>query len=272
MTSRRLRFPGGKPKALTFSYDDGVTQDIRLIEIFKKYGLFGTFNVNSGCFENGGNRMTAAQIRDLYIPAGQELACHAVHHPFLETLPDAAVLTEVLDDRRALEALSGQLIQGMAYPYGTYNERTKELLAAAGIKYSRTVKSTLTFDITEDWLAMPATCHHKNEKLFELANKFVNETPTPRQNGWLFYVWGHSYEFDNDNNWDRIETFAEQISGKEDVWYATNMQIYEYVTAYRALEFSVDGTLAYNPTAIDVWFQANGKDYFAPAGKTVSLA
>lgn len=265
-----LRFPDGKPKALTFSYDDGVRQDIRLVDIFKTHGLFGTFNVNSGGF-GGGRRMTAEQIKELYIPAGQELACHAVHHPFLEKLPDATALVEVLDDRRALEALSGQIIQGMAYPYGTYSARTKELLAAAGIKYSRTVQSTLKFDIPEDWLAMPATCHHKNEKLFELADKFVGETPTERQHGWLFYVWGHSYEFDNDDNWDRIEKFAAQVAGKTDVWYATNMQIYDYVTAYRALEFAVDGKQVYNPTAIDVWFMVDGTTYHAPAGKTIAI-
>ena len=133
MDLRLVRFPGGKPKALTFSYDDGVEQDVRLVEIFKKHNLFGTFNVNSGCFGNK-NRLTAEQVKDLYIPAGQELACHAVHHPFLEKLPDSTALTEVLDDRRALEELSGEIIQGMAYPYGTYNARTIELLKAAGIK------------------------------------------------------------------------------------------------------------------------------------------
>ena len=36
----------GMKKALTFSYDDGVTQDIRLIEIFNKYNLKATFNLN----------------------------------------------------------------------------------------------------------------------------------------------------------------------------------------------------------------------------------
>ena len=37
----------GKLKAVTFSFDDGITQDIRLIELFNKYGLKGTFNLNS---------------------------------------------------------------------------------------------------------------------------------------------------------------------------------------------------------------------------------
>ncbi len=271
MTTKVVRFPEGKAKALTFSYDDGVVQDVRLVEIFKKHNLLGTFNVNSGCFDNGGRRMTAQQVKDLYLPAGQELACHTVHHPFLEKLPDATALLEVLDDRRALEELSGEIVQGMAYPYGTYTARTVELLKAAGIKYCRTVISTEDFRLPDNWLTLTSTCHHKNKRLFELADKFVNETPTPRQHGWLFYVWGHSYEFDDDKNWDRIERFAEQISKRGDVWYATNMQIYDYLTAYHALTFSVDGCKVYNPSAIDVWFCANGKDCYVPAGKTVTL-
>ncbi len=270
MTLRLARFPGGKPKALTFSYDDGVEQDIRLVDIFKQHNLFGTFNVNSGCF-GGNNRLTAEQVKDLYIPAGQELACHTVNHPFLEKLPDATALLEVLNDRRTLEDLSGEIIQGMAYPYGTYNERTIELLKAAGIKYSRTVISTEDFRLPENWHAWHATCHHNNPELFELADTFVNESPTPRQHGWLFYVWGHSYEFRNNDNWDRMEKFAEQIAEKQDVWYATNMQIYDYLTAFNALEFSANGDKVHNPSAIDVWFSADGKDYHIPAGKTVQM-
>lgn len=266
-----LLFPGGKPKALTFSYDDGVRDDIRLVEIFKKHGLFGTFNVNSGIFEAGGNRLTADEVKDLYIPAGQELSCHTLTHPWLEKLPDDMALFEVMEDRKRLEALSGKIIRGMAYPYGTYNDRTVELLQAAGIAYCRTTVSTNDFRLPADWLKLTATCHHNGEKLFEHAEKFVNATPSDREHGWLFYVWGHSYEFPRDNNWDRIEKFAEQVSGKADVWYATNMQIYEYITAYRSLQYSLDGKLVHNPTALDVWFRANSTTYLIPAGETAAL-
>lgn len=38
----------GKKKAVTFSYDDGVTQDRRLVEMMNTYGVKGTFNLNSG--------------------------------------------------------------------------------------------------------------------------------------------------------------------------------------------------------------------------------
>ena len=36
----------GKNKAITFSFDDGVTQDKRLVEMLDKYGLKATFNIN----------------------------------------------------------------------------------------------------------------------------------------------------------------------------------------------------------------------------------
>ena len=45
-----LRFPEGKSKAFTMSYDDGVVQDKRLIELMKANGIKGTFNLNSAAF------------------------------------------------------------------------------------------------------------------------------------------------------------------------------------------------------------------------------
>lgn len=43
-----MRFPSGKYKAVTFSYDDGFCTDIRLAPTLDKYGLKGTFNINNG--------------------------------------------------------------------------------------------------------------------------------------------------------------------------------------------------------------------------------
>ena len=34
-------------KRLTFSYDDGVTQDRRLVPLLNRYGMKATFNINS---------------------------------------------------------------------------------------------------------------------------------------------------------------------------------------------------------------------------------
>lgn len=98
---------------------------------------------------------------------------------------------------------------------------------------------------------------------------FIFKTKTPISQNWMFYLWGHSYEFDNDDNWDIIEKFAAYVGGRNDVWYATNIEIYDYVKAYEALRVSVDGSIVQNPTATDVWFRHNKKTHCIHGGETL---
>ena len=246
-----MRFPEGRGKALTFSYDDGVEQDIRLVDILNKHGMKGNFNLNRGTYPpegSTGRRMTEKAITELYADGRHEVAVHSFTHPFLESLSMPLIAYEIVKDREALEAQFGRIVRGMAYPMGTYDDRVVEVLKSCGIAYARTTKSTERFDIPSDWLRMPATCHHKNPRLMELAKTFV-EAKTPNHPK-LFYLWGHTYEFDDNNNWNIIEEFTEYMSGKEDsIWYATNIEICDYVKAYECLRTSVDGKIVYNPGA-----------------------
>ncbi len=249
-----MRFPEGRVKAVTLSYDDGVFQDIRLMEILDRYGIKCTFNVNSATFGNtdaqGSGRLSVKQAKELYTNSGHEVAVHTATHPFLETLPITAVLNEVLEDRTTLEKMFGTIVRGMAYPYGTYSDSVVEALKMCGIAFSRTTKSTENFTVPTDWLRLPATCHHNHPKLLSLCDDFLTRTSSKPM---LFYLWGHSYEFDNNNNWNVIEEFCEKMGGKDDLWYATNIEIYDYVTAYNNLIYSVDARRIYNPNVIPVW-------------------
>lgn len=276
MGSLFMRFPGGKVKALTLSYDDGVEQDITLIRIMKKYGLKGTFNINSGLYAAEGTvyedgivhrRMTKKQCLDLYKDSGMEIAVHGYTHPFLEQLPVNVCTQEVIRDREALESDYECIVRGMAYPYGTTSDAVVDVLKQCGIAYSRTTVSTEKFLIPKDWLRMPATCHHNNPRLMELARNFVENTNNRRP--LLFYVWGHSYEFEAHNNWGVIEEFAEYIGNRDDVWYATNIEVYDYITAYNQLQFSVDGSKVYNPTAVTLYFEWNGIAYSITPGSCI---
>lgn len=275
-TYRHIRFPQGRKKALTLSYDDGVEQDIQLLEIMKKYGLKGTFNLNSGLFAADGTmypdgqiyrRMTATQAYELYTGSGNEIAMHTLTHPRLETLTSDNVVYEIIADRKNLETMFDHEVRGGAYPYGTYSDAVVEALRLCGILYCRTVESTEKFALPSDWLRLQPTCHHNNPHLFELTDTFLG-----RNNGeeaWLFYLWGHSYEFEYDNSWNRIETFAERIGGRDDIWYATNIEIYNYIEAFHSLRFTTDGKRVSNPTATDVWFAAGDKEVFVPSGQYV---
>lgn len=271
-----LRFPKFRQKALTLSYDDGVTADKRLIDIMSKNGLKGTFNINSGKFseEKGGFRLTEEEAVALYSASGNEVAIHGVHHIPLTYIDDVMGINEIFKDRQNLERLFQKPVQGMAYANGVYNDEVVDMLKKCGVLYARTTKSTEAFEIPEDWMRLPTTCHHKNPRLMELAETFL---AVPKQrNFWtdrarLFYLWGHSYEFDYDNNWEIIENFAKLVGNRDDVWYATNMEIYEYVRAYKRLQFSSNEDFIYNPSNIDVYVDYFGKQVCVKAGELKTI-
>ena len=66
--------------------------------------------------------------------------------------------------------------------------------------------------------------------------------------------------------------FCERIGGKDDIWYATNMEIYNYVSAYNSLSFSADATRVFNPTLLTVWFEMDGKTYEVKSGETIKIS
>lgn len=275
MKDIKYLFPQGKSKAFTLSYDDGVLQDFRLVEIFNKFNLKATFNLNSGIqsednfwMANGTaiRRINKSEIHDLY--KGHEVAVHSLTHPSLADLPRELIVEEVLKDKENLEELFGYSVRGMAYPYGTYNQTVIEVLRELGIEYSRTVHQHESFELPEEPLEWKTTCHHKNPKLMELADSFVNSDSGDLS---LFYVWGHSYEFDLDNNWELIEKFCKQISNRSDIWYATNIEIIDYIKAQRKLEFSDDFTEVTNPSETVLWIGLNDSLVEIKPGERIKL-
>lgn len=273
-----LRFPQGKPKCITLSYDDGVDQDIRLIALMEQYGFKGTFNLNYGkiapegvTYEPGRYHrpMPLSLCKKTYASPNAEVAVHGLTHPWLERLTAPEVMTEIVEDRKGLEKEFGGVIRGMAYPYGTHSDLVVDVLKLCGIAYARTTKSTERFDLPKDWLRLPATCHHANPKLMDLAEQF--DALTVKKDPALFYLWGHTYEFERDDNWEIIEDFFRLLTGKADVWYATNIELYDYIKAYEALVYSADGKRVYNPAATDVWLGNEQSAVCIPAGKTVDL-
>lgn len=269
-----FRFPGFLSKACTLSYDDGVKDDIHLIEIMRKYGLKGTFNLNSSGLTSGKeNRLTPEEIKELF-GDDTEIAMHGYRHLSLAKVQPSLAVRDVVADRDFLEQTFDRVIRGMAYANGSVSDEVVNILDLAGVVYSRTTIPTEKFDIPENWLRLDPTCHHNHPRLFELVDEFLNVED--RNYFWakkprLFYLWGHSYEFPRDNNWDRIEKFGQIMAERDDVWHATNMEIYKYVEAFKRLVFSADGTRVENPSAIDVYIRASEKDVLIKAGECVSI-
>ncbi len=258
-------YPDRKTKALTFSYDDGQIYDRRLIDIFNRYGIKGTFHLNSGMLDKEGF-VTGKELKQLY--QGHEIACHGVNHEYLNHLPKELLVRELWDDRRKLEDLSERIILGMSYAFGEYSEEVVNCLDLIGMKYARTVESTKRFGVPSDFIRWKPTCHH-NDDVITKAKSFLN-TPGYMKLP-LFYIWGHSFEFERENTWDIIEELCSMVANKDDIWYVTNIDYYNYITAIKNLIFSVNRDIVYNPSSIAVWFKLGEEVISIQPGETRKL-
>ncbi|MBE7085515.1 MAG: polysaccharide deacetylase [Clostridiales bacterium] len=225
-----------KKKAITFSFDDGVTQDVRLIEILNRYGLKATFNINSqllglaGELERNGERIRHDKIlpeklKEIY--RGHEIAVHTLTHPLLPAIADDnEVIRQVEEDRKNLSTLCGYEVVGMAYPCGGVNndERVAELIRKnTGVKYARTITSTYTFDLQTNLLQFNPTVYYIEDCLEEIVDEFLSLTTDEPK---LLYIWGHSYEMDAKYiSWETFERICKKLSGKADIFYGTNKEV-----------------------------------------------
>lgn len=225
-----------KLKAITFSYDDGVTQDIRLIELLNKYNLKCTFNLNSetlgtrGTLKREGQRIAHYKIHPKDIQSiydGHEIAVHTMTHPNLTTLDEEEIIRQVEQDRINLSELTGYEVVGMAYPCGGVNndDRVANIIKNnTGVKYSRTITNTDSFELQDNLYRFnPNVYHLEFDRLMELGKRFIDlETTSPK----IFYIWGHSYEMDyHPEYWLKLEEFFKLISNKSDIFYGTNKEV-----------------------------------------------
>ncbi|MFD1955010.1 polysaccharide deacetylase family protein [Paenibacillus thailandensis] len=259
-------FPGGKHKALTMSYDDGRGADRRLVDIFNRHGIKGTFHINSGLLGQG-DRIAEDEVRQLY--AGHEISAHTATHPTIARSPREQLVEEIIEDRKRLESIAGYTVRGMSYPNGSYSRDIKAMLPWLGIEYARTVVSTGHYGMPDDWLEWNPTCHHKRD-LMQHAETFAGLHKS--QYLYLLYVWGHSYEFDNDGNWPLIEEFCAYIGGRDDIWYATNIEIADYMNAFKRLQFAASSAFVYNPSAASVWLNVDGSAVEVKGGCQIGLS
>ena len=260
----RLLFPDGRRKALIISCDDGRAYDRQLVRIMNQYGIRGTFNLITIGLDKYGYVMRE-EVKALY--AGHEVACHTVSHQPLSKLPDERVRREILDNRADLERLVGYPVRGLAYPGGDEDDRVIALLPSLGIVYGRCVS-------VSDWFRLPSspykwvtTCTFSG-RLMDDADQFLNRTNAPS----LMLVWGHSFDFGQNNTWDRLEKFCAKVGRRDDVWYATCIELIDYVAAEKNVKINADDTLFENTNAIPLWIELNGKAVKLEPGKIVNAS
>ncbi len=265
----RLLYPGYKKKAVTFSYDDGVIQDAKLIEILNRYSLKGTFNLNYGQSGEGkirvdkdGKEIDCSHLlldENVSLYQGHEIANHTYHHPHLETVDESVQFDEYKANKESLERIFQKSVLGAAYPYGTYNMDSIKVQKELGIEYDRTTRSTYSFALPYDWLLWNPTIHHRDPKMMEILEKFfVAEDELA-----LLYIWGHAYEFAIDHNFELMEDIGKKLSLYADIAYMTNHEVYAYVHAACMVYYRNEKFV--NPSEEDVYLIVEGTKILVPA-------
>jgi peptidoglycan/xylan/chitin deacetylase (PgdA/CDA1 family) len=257
----RFLFPGGVAKALVISMDDGPVQDRRMVELLQRCGIRGTFHLNSGRLGQSGH-VSADEVAALY--AGHEISTHSVTHPYLDSLSRAEIASEIKGDRAFLSQILGRDARGHAYPFGAFNATVIDVLRSLGIVYARTATPTGGFRLPGNLLAWNPSCHHTAAG--DLADAFLSRQESELA---LFFIYGHSWELDSGeprNNWSYMASLLERLGGRSDTWYATAIEVADYVHAVRAVMSSLDDDSLMNPTGTDVWVRENGSVGLLRAG------
>jgi peptidoglycan/xylan/chitin deacetylase (PgdA/CDA1 family) len=278
-----MLFPEGKTKALILSYDDGGTQDRELVRLMNKYHLVGTFHLNSNILGTNIylNRLDKAEIKALY--TGHEVSVHSANHPGLTALSKIDIVYEIVEDRRELERLTEKLVRGMAYPFGANNDFVVDVIKGLGIEYARTVEDTYNFKIPENFLKWNPTIHQfgkaysepnqpeKDKKELELFYKKIDDFLQTKELA-VLDIWGHSWEMGNDQNkWNETEKFLKVLANNQAIYYTAQIDLVDYINAFRNLKFSVDKNMVTNTSAINVYIKINNKIFKVTAGTSMNL-
>lgn len=273
-----LRYPGFRRKALLLSFDDGPKEDPRFEAMLNRFGLKGTFNLNSGTLtarlpeESSPSIRISAEDARRFQADGHEIAVHGYSHPFLSTLPAGQAAAQILQDRRALENLLGGLITGLALPFeADASSGVRQAAQACGITYIRSLSASYRFSLPMDFYRWQVTCHFRDPRFEALCQQFLEQKPIWTSE--LFFVWGHSYELRTREDWDAWEQSCAQLGGHGDIWYAGCSELCSYVRAGEMLQSSADGKTLYNPTATTLYLETDprGTQIILRPGQQIQL-
>ena len=260
-------YPNGNHKALIMSYDDGLDDDIALAQLFDRYGIIGTFHLNSGLldtraiwYQGKPNEFLGTYLSKdtlLYVFKNHEIAVHGTYHKALVGLSDEEILEEINVDIENLTILSDRKISSMAYAFGSTNDHVAEVIGTTPLTNARTVKPSYNFELPQDYYLWNPTCHD-SEALEYLEAYLSLDSPSLS----LFYVWGHSWELRDTLRNQNILKFCNEIGDRDDIWYTGAGDFADYHASLKVLEIGPQQIV--NP-------EGNGIVYYREKGQLKSL-
>ncbi len=230
-----------KSVLVTTSWDDGHILDMRLAALLKKYGLKGTFYVSPHDHEFAADNLLSDQ-QVTTLAKSFEIGAHTMTHPRLTQISDKKVVKELADSKQHLERVTGTTITAFCYPGGNYAAKHIPLIKKVGFAYARTTKrlslksgpayeartTVNTYNHYQDLWKISKLARFQPRKIYQLFHweelaKFMFDKV--QKEGGIFHLWGHSWEVDGHNDWEKLEAVFEYISGKKDTSYVTNGEL-----------------------------------------------
>lgn len=256
----RKLYPGGKTKAFSISYDDGVVQDIRFVELLNRYGLKGTFNLNYGLMRSGFTwkhecGMTVRRIPEDQVAAvyeGHEIASHSYSHPYFDNASEMEILKELGSDKFFLKKLFGREVAGYATPFYYYSDLMADCVRHCGFEYARISEESNDYSVPTDFYRWRGSKFHWDDDLEEFVQDFLDT----EQELALCQLVGHSYDLDVLNLWDKMDRICRQVSENPDVWATTHIELVRYLKNMSRVRFSWVGI--HNESDADLWFEVDG--------------
>lgn len=266
-------YPMGKTKAFNITYDDGVLQDVRFVELLNRYGLKGTFNLNSRLMEeefawthpNGMEvrRLSGEVVKGLY--EGHEIASHTLTHPYMNELTEEELLRQLGEDRKNLERHFGREVKGFAVPFSYYSDRIAWCAESCGFEYARKSDFSLSYKPCTDWYHWMTGVYHIMPDLVPFVTGFLL---TDRELA-VCQIVGHSYDLDAEQLWDTMEKICAAVSGREEIWPCTNLELVRYLKAMECCTIE-DGRIC-NHSDTELWFEIDGKKVPISPGEAVNI-
>lgn len=222
-------------KYFTLSFDDGTTEDEKMIVLLKKYGIKASFCINTGLMDGNdvievaGNwkRMSFDYAKENKVYDGFDVISHGYTHKELTFLSDEDITSELKTDAEKIKELTGVSPVGFAYPGGTayYNGYiTSVMLLTTGVRFARDTNDTFSFRLPYNFMAWNPTCSILDDKLFSVAEEFINAEATDED--LLFYAWDHPWAITAYNAWDKTERLFKMLSERDDIVFVSNTEFY----------------------------------------------
>ena len=266
-------YPGGKPKAFSITYDDGVVQDIRFVQLMNRYGLKGTFNLNSQLMEDDFQwihptgvtikRLSPEKAVEVY--KGHEIASHSLTHPDFQGLGEEEITRQMMSDKEKLENWFDEKIYGFGLPFDYYSPLVAYCAGKCGFEYSRTSSESYSYSPPENYLWWAAGAYHMNPRWRAFAEGFF-ETDTELA---LCQIVGHSYDLDTENMCEEMESLLKRVSRDNTIASMTNIELVRYLKAIRSVK--ITGRQIHNTTDTDLWYETKGRVVCVKAGERIRI-